>query len=362
MKSKSPRLPPLPRRLSLVAQTVQSLREGIRTGHWRAHLPGERELAAHFQVGRNTLRAALDELQRSGWLEVTQRQRRRIKPRRVAPGPDAQKRVIAVLCARPLPALPPHVASIIDTLKDGLAKADCSVEWHVSRASFSKKPDRALEKLVQQNPAIEWLLLGSREPMQRWFVRHQLPCLVIGSCAPDIALPSLDADHRATCRHACGVLLRKGHRRIALVLPQGGQGGDLDSEKGVREALESMPDASLRVLTHDGTSAHICTLLDDAMRSPNPPTACIVARAIHVLTVMMHLMRRGKRIPQDVAVISRDDDPFLESTSPAVTRYAVNTGQFARLLSRAARQLAETGTLQPKAVRLMTTFFAGETV
>jgi DNA-binding LacI/PurR family transcriptional regulator len=87
-----------------------------------------------------------------------------------------------------------------------------------------------------------------------------------------------------------------------------------------------------------------------------------VARAPHVLTVMMHLMRRGKRIPQDVAVISRDDDLFLQSTSPVVTRYAINTAQFTRRLSMAARQLAETGTLPAHAIRLMPQFLPGETV
>jgi DNA-binding LacI/PurR family transcriptional regulator len=103
-------------------------------------------------------------------------------------------------------------------------------------------------------------------------------------------------------------------------------------------------------------------LLDEALRPPNPPTAFLVARPPHVLTVMMHLMRHGRRIPQDVAVISRDNDPFLESIAPLVARYAINQAQFARRLSMAARQLAETGTLPPHAIRLMPAFLPGETV
>ncbi|OHE79111.1 MAG: hypothetical protein A2107_06660 [Verrucomicrobia bacterium GWF2_62_7] len=199
--------------------------------------------------------------------------------------------------------------------------------------------------------------------MQRWFIRQRLPCVVAGSCVPDIALPSVDVDFRATCRHAGGVLLRKGHQRLALVLPQDAYGGDVVSEEGLREALASMQgSAQLRVLRHDGTAAHLCTLLDEALRPPNPPTAFLVARAPHVLTVMMHLMRRGKRIPQDVAVISRDNDPFLESIAPVVARYAINQAQFARRLSMAARQLAETGTLPAHAIRLMPRFLPGETV
>ncbi|WP_395719705.1 substrate-binding domain-containing protein [Prosthecobacter sp.] len=362
MKAKSPPPPALPQRLSLVAQTVQSLRESIRTGHWRKHLPPERELCELLQVSRPTLRVALEELQRKGWLEVTQRQRRRIKPRRTAPGASAGKRVIAVISPYSFLTLSPQVAFLADALRERLTKAGSAVEYHVNPACFSTKPVRALEKLVSQNPAVAWLVMGAKEPMLRWFISQQLPCLVVGSCPTSVVLPSVDADHQAACRHAGGVLLRKGHRRIALVLPQGGYGGDADSEQGMRESLKDRPEAHLRVLSHDGTTAHLCALLDAAMRSPNPPTAYVVARVMPVLTVMMHLMRRGKRIPQDVAVISRDDDPFLQSTTPDVTRYAISPAQLARRVALAARQLAKTDTLEPKAIRLMAKYLPGETV
>ena len=82
---------------------------------------------------------------------------------------------------------------------------------------------------------------------------------------------------------------------------------------------------------------------------------------MHVLTVMMFLQQRGKRIPQDMAVVSRDDETFLQHTVPAVTRYAANPAQFARSVSKAARQLAETGVLPPKAIRLMPQLVRGET-
>ena len=56
----------LPMRPSLVAETARVLREGISSGRWPERLPGERELSAALQVGRNTLRAALAELEREG--------------------------------------------------------------------------------------------------------------------------------------------------------------------------------------------------------------------------------------------------------------------------------------------------------
>ena len=76
----------------------------------------------------------------------------------------------------------------------------------------------------------------------------------------------------------------------------------------------------------------------------------------------MHLLRRKHRVPEDVAVISRDDEDYLAHTSPAITRYAIDADRFARQISRLVRTVAETGTLNPRAIRLLPKFIPGETV
>ena len=141
MKAKGPLPPALPQRLSLVAQTVQSLREGIRTGHWQTYLPPERELCALLQVSRPTLRAALDELLRKGWFDVSQRQRRRIRARRIQSAPAS--RVVALLAPCALQAMTPNQLFILYTLRDKLARAGYEVELCVDSASFSARPARA---------------------------------------------------------------------------------------------------------------------------------------------------------------------------------------------------------------------------
>lgn len=361
MSPPSPTGPKPPQRTSLVSLTAQSLRDSMESGHWQGHLPGERELCARLQVSRHTLRAALNELQRDGWLEVAERQRRRIKTTPTTQQ-AAHSRVIAILSSRPLLAMSPSSVVMVDELRDQLSRAGFSLEIHVSAACFSTKPARALELLVTRSPAAVWILFGSLEPMQSWFTQRQLSCLVVGSCAPGITLPSFDADYRAGCRHAGAMMRRKGHRHIAFVRPDSNFGGDVESERGLVEGLQADGAPPLQVLRHNGTPEHLCTVLDKALRSPNPPTAWMVARAVHVLTVMMFLMKRGKRIPQDMAILSRDDEAFLQHTVPPVTRYAANPAQFARSVSRAARKLAETGSLPLKAVRLMPQLVRGETL
>lgn len=352
----------IPRRVSLVSQTVESLRAHLRTGHWTQRLPAERELCQQLQVSRPTVRAALQELQREGVIALTGRTRRGTTARHAPSRRGSRSRVVALLLPKPLQSMTPTALFMLDTLRDKLTGAGYAFHLHVDPIGFSARPARSLEKLVQLDPAAIWVAWGSKAPMQQWCVRQGVPLLVIGSCGPGIALPSVDLDFRAACRHAGELLWRKGHRRFALVLPQDAYDGDVESEHGFQEALGHHPEAQLRVLRHDGSPAHICSLLDRTLRSASPPTGYLVVRAVHALTVAMHLLRRQVRLPEDAAVLCRDDESYLQHTSPALTRYTVNPEHYARKVAQAVREMAETGWLAPRPIRLMPHLIAGETV
>lgn len=353
--------PALPQRITLVAQTVHSLSEGIRSGRWKCTLPGERDLCESLQVSRPTMRAALKDLQEKGWIAVSQRKRRVIQ---MSPAPGATspgRRVVGAVALAPLRTMPPASLLVIDILREQLARSRWQMELVVDPSCYSENPAKALERLVRKVPASAWLLMGSSAPMQKWFHKSAIPCLVLGTCPEEFPLPSIDADYRATCRHAGTLLLRKGHRRIAMVLPVSSTGGDLESEHGMREAVQTHPKADLLVLRHRNRT-HLCTLLDKALASTGRPTAFMVARAVHALTVTMHLMRRGMRLPKDAVVLSRDDESFLWHASPSLARYAVDAEKFARKAARAMRELAETGTLATRTIRMMPTFIPDETL
>jgi DNA-binding LacI/PurR family transcriptional regulator len=352
----------LPKRHSLVSETVVSLRENIEAGHWIGELPGERELCEMLQVSRRTLRAALDELQRQGVLEVQGRQRRRIREQKASSRQAPHSKVIGILTPGSFLSMPGPIAFMMDTVRAKLTAAGYEVRLHSAPGCYSASPARVLRQFLAGHKASAWLVLSAEEAMQRWLESQKVPCLILGSSVPGIHLPSIDADFQATCRHAGTLLWRKGHRRVALVLPNSHFGGDIASEAGLREALGQVPGASLRLLRHDGTASGVCRVIDDSLRLPQPPTAYIVGRSAHILTVMMHLMRRGKRIPQDVAVLARDSDPILECTSPQVSRYASEPKQFAARLITALRQLADHGALTTPTVRLMPAYIAGETL
>src|SRR6478735_8920142 len=56
------------RRVSVIEQTAAHLRERMLAGHWQEELPGVIRLAEEFKISKNTVRAALRQLEQEGLL------------------------------------------------------------------------------------------------------------------------------------------------------------------------------------------------------------------------------------------------------------------------------------------------------
>lgn len=338
------------------------LREAIRAGQWTAELPGEMELCEMLHISRVTLRAALRELEREGLLTGGQGRRRRICARRTGRRKTAVSKTILMVSPQPLHQLRPTTIFWVDALRKDLAEAGYELDVQASEAAYAVEPQRRLDRwLAEVNPAA--LLLYRTTPvMQRWFAACGRPGVIAGSRHGGVALPSVDLDYAATCRHAAGRLTAHGHVHLAFLLPRTNLAGDLESEQGFREgvARAGKAGATGNVIHHDGSPGGITAALDALQKQQPCPTGYLVAHAAHVLTAMGHLMRQGLRFPQDVALISRDDDPFLEHVVPRVARYSVDTTLFARQLSRLVLQMACAGPVPCRDHRLMPRFVPGE--
>lgn len=348
---------PLPERVSLVTQTARILRQGLETGRWPGALPGERQLAEQLRVSRPTLRSALAQLEKDGLLQNSQGKRRQPltatrKPSRKAP------KSICLLTPQALDTVPPMVLFWINELRARLAESGLGMELVVRPSAYNARAERAWEELVRSHPSAAWVLFLSTEPMQRWFAEKRIPSLVVGSCPPDNPLPSVDVDYRAACRHAAQWFSGHGHKRLALLLPSSGCPGDQESEEGFREGAAQ---GDVKIVRHDATVEGVCAKVDRLLSTANAPTAFLIARSAHALTVLTHLQRRGLKVPQDIVLISRDEDPYLQHVVPALARYTSRPQQFARKVGEALTQVLESGAKLSKPVRLMPEFLRGET-
>lgn len=93
-----------------------------------------------------------------------------------------------------------------------------------------------------------------------------------------------------------------------------------------------------------------------------PPTAILVSNSYAYLATASLLAQRGCRIPQDVSLISRDDDPFLEALAPEPARYRVSPHAFAKKLIGPILQLVARETPVRLSAPLLPKFTPGKSL
>ena len=345
----------LPRRSTLASQAAAALRQAISDRMWQEFLPSERRLCALLQVSRPTIRAALRTLAQEELVEISPGRCVRLlhHPRKRG---ARKSSLIALISDRPISRQPLTAYQGISTMELELTKRGFRTDEFICLAQNPRLQRRKLEAYLEENEVLGCVLLSVGRDVQHWFASHSIPSLVLGSCHPDVRLPSLDVDYRAVCRHAAGVFRRHGHQHLAFIAPDSGLAGDLASEVGFREGATGV---TATVLRHNGTRAHLRTRLGALLAAPRPPTALLVAKPAHTLSVLLHLLHRGIRVPDAISVIARDHDPLYEHE---LAHYALADDSFARRLSRLMLQMVGQGHLPAEPSLIFPRFVAGETV
>ncbi len=346
---------------TVASQLAVQLRAELEKGTWRGWLPSERVLSRTLQASRNTVRAALEQLKSDGLVEPVRGLGNRVVGKARSPSVSDHAKTVGVLIPEPIGRLRPLIALWIDELKDLLIEEGYRLRIHAGRQYFQTNPARALERLIGQHPHSAWVLTLSSAAMQRWFARRGAPCLVAGSTYPDVTLPHYDLDYRAICRHAAGVLLRLGHRRLALLNRESRRAGDVDSERGFLEGVRrsTHSDATADISYHRDDVESVARALRSLLDRKNPPTALVVSNSYAYLSTASLLAQRGLRVPQDISLISRDDDPFLASLVPEPARYRVDPHSFAKKIVGGLLQMLNRSPAPRSPAPLLPNFTAG---
>jgi DNA-binding LacI/PurR family transcriptional regulator len=146
--------------------------------------------------------------------------------------------------------------------------------------------------------------------------------------------PYVDGDNRGGARQAVRHLLSLGRRRIATVAgPYDQENSAADRLAGYRDVL---PDGSPRLVeradySQDGGAVAMAALLD---RCPDLD-AVFVASDLMASGALRTLRERGRRVPEDVAVVGFDDlASIAESTDPPLTTVHQDAEEMGRLMAR----------------------------
>ena len=206
----------VPNRAYVVSQLVSTLREAILHEEWTERLPAERALCRLFLVSRMTLRAALSILQKDGLIVVQHGKPTRIVDRKVSANLQKGEFRVSVVVNSETEAGPAD-KDLHNILFFHLAKANIPTDFINVSDRTLKYGQHDLRNWLKTPHHRVWLLISPAQRTQQWFLEHApKDTLLFGSNYPNIPLPSVDLEQRSLGRHAAGILLGRGHRRIAM--------------------------------------------------------------------------------------------------------------------------------------------------
>jgi LacI family transcriptional regulator len=216
------------------------------------------------------------------------------------------------------------------------------IDFHIDTipSCFRGNPEKALELYIRSHPANLWILYQSTAPMQWWFKKRNLPCILLGSCYEGIDFCSVDEDYRASARHAAGLFLNRGHRSLALLTSEISLAGDKASREGFESIAQSSRynDITYYVGFHNGTTNHICKITNWLLSRPKVPTAWFIHNSQTYFTVLSHLAQRQVFVGKDLSIICRNSDPYFDYLIPTVAHYSRNLPRMNRVLFKLVQQ------------------------
>ena len=349
-------------RASVSDQAAEALRESIRQGAWGELLPGEHELARRLSVSRPTVRAALARLAEDGFIAIRKGCRTRLRTSR----------------RKNLYSAPPTVCLVVPSSRESLGFsghpvlmemrarfAEQGVGWEeiYDRTLGGRHPESRLASIVSGRRHVCWLLLGASATIQRWFAEAQVPTLVLGSCHAGVELPLVDVNYYAIGWHAAGCLAKHRHRRVAMVLPHHPLSGDLACQRGLAEYIHRRENQISVVEISAGPSrSGLLATLDHLLRSANPATAIFCIHVEHLLMVLVHLLKSGRRVPDEVSVICRETTTSVDLGLPEITRYSSPAAKQARLAVRISQSMLSGHQVTTVPHLILPAFVPGETL
>jgi DNA-binding LacI/PurR family transcriptional regulator len=163
--------------------------------------------------------------------------------------------------------------------------------------------------------------LHGEDPIPAELLARGVPFVFVGRPPGGTNVSYVDVDNRQGGRRATRHLLEGGCRRVATIAGPEDMPPGIDRLDGYREALREAglgPGAEIvghGDFTHDGGAAAMEQLLDECPDIDGVFAASdlMAAGALGVLVA------RGRRVPEDVAIVGYDDSPIAAATQPPLT-------------------------------------------
>ena len=300
-------------RLTATEQLTAHLRAELLRGRWVGTMAGVQRLAAEFSVNCKTAETTLQALENEGLLvgQGPGRRRKIVLPEGHAP----LALRVAILCYEQSDQTQDY---FIDS-KSKLEAAGHTVFYAPSNLTEIKMDVQRLARMVKKTEADAWVVTaGTREVLQ-WFMQQKIPTFALFGRQHKLDIAGIGPNKIPAFVKATRRLIDLGHQRIVYLdslykVSEPGTPGaafvDALSAGGIAAGSYNLPG-------WEGGIEGLYAYLDSSFQR-TPPTAIIAGSSSNYFATLHFLLNQGIRVPQDLSLVSVDDDPHFGQCRPSV--------------------------------------------
>ena len=190
------------------------------------------------------------------------------------------------------------------------------------------------------------------------------PVVLVGRDAGDLPVSWVKADEAGGSAVATRHLLDLGHRRVALLSAYREDGNEIARQRvlGFQQAMWEAGvalDPAL-VVQGDWTFESGYDLGRALLTRQPPPTAIFVLSELMALGVLEAAQSLGLRVPDDLAVVTTEDSPWVERVRPRLSAVHVPMYEVGTRAVEVLFSLLEHPAQEPQQIIIPTTFVARE--
>jgi len=306
--------------LPVYAQIRQQITWLIASGELEpgTRLPTIRELAGQLKINMHTARQAYHALQDDGLVETGPGRGTRVLPiamsKLISTASAVASHTVGVLLPNPTPFYAPLMLGLEETAtRLGYLLITCFTHDSLETTR------RLAQQLVSKN--VDGLIAVA--PVGDAVDPSRLPGLPIVSVdAPQVAVNSILFNLSGAGYESTRHLLWHGHKRIGLITAPLTAHSSREPVRGYKRALRAAgltPDESLIVEVPGYMREFGYRAGQRMLELKKPPTAIFVSGDILAMGAMQALKDAGRRIPEDIAIASKDNIDFAGLIEPPLT-------------------------------------------
>ena len=343
-------------RLSTVDQFTAHLRAGLLSGHWSGTIPGEHRLAEEFSINRQTVKSAIQRLEKEGLLkgQGVGRRRKIVLPEGHAP---PALRVAILFYEKG-----DEAHDLLIRFQNKLKAAGHTVVHAPKNLTDLGENTRRLARMIKDTGADAWVVCAGSEEVLQCFVQRQVPVFALYGGFGRLRIASTAPNQVPAIRAATRRLIALGHRRIVMLESQSDLSNPSPDDVAFLDELAAhgIETGDYNLPGWEGGFDGLYRCLE-SLFVRTPPTAIFVYSAAEYFATLQFLAHRGLRVPQDVSLVCCDVAPYFRRYQPTISHVRWNDQLMVNRIARWAKNISH-GKEDTRQTRIDAEFVEGGTV